>query len=81
MKKEKYIKLSEAIKKFTETNARNFDLDQIVYLLNRVPAADVRERTGACGICKDPNRSGQEYDHSKSVLENIREGNGIARKI
>ncbi len=32
----KYIKLSDAVDKFVEANARSFCTDQIVYLLNRV---------------------------------------------
>jgi len=37
----KYIKLSDAVDKFIETNARSFNTDQIVYLLNRVPSREL----------------------------------------
>ena len=37
----KYIKLSDAVDKFIETNARSFCTDQIVYMLNRVECIEM----------------------------------------
>lgn len=34
---DEYIKIEEAVEKFTTVNARSFDTDQIVYMLNRLP--------------------------------------------
>ena len=41
--KDEYIKLEEAVTKFVETNSRNFDTTQIVYLLNRLPKYEMPE--------------------------------------
>lgn len=41
METEIYLKLSEAVDKFVEANARGFTTDQIVHFLNRLPKYEV----------------------------------------
>lgn len=37
----KYIKVIDAVDKFLDTNSREFDTDQIVYLLNRIDGIEI----------------------------------------
>ena len=60
------IYLEDAVETFINGPSK-IDKDKIIYLLNRIPSVDIQEP--------------RIYDHSKSVLENIRDGNAITRKI
>ena len=51
METEIYLKLSEAVDKFVEANARGFTTDQIVHFLNRLPKYEVPEIVH-CEECK-----------------------------
>ena len=54
--KDEYIKLEEAVEKFIAVNARSFDTDQIVYLLNKLPKYEMPD----CNNCT--YKKTQEYD-------------------
>lgn len=60
------IYLEDAVETFINGPSK-LTKDEIIYLLNRIPSIDIQKP--------------KIYDHSKSVLENIRAGNGITRKI
>lgn len=60
------IYLEDAVETFINGPSK-LTKDEVIYLLNRIPGADIQEP--------------KIYDHSKSVLENIRDGNAITRKI
>lgn len=60
------IYLEDAVETFINGPSK-IDKDKIIYLLNRIPGVDIQEP--------------RIYDHSKSVLENIRDGNVITRKL
>lgn len=60
------IYLEDAVETFINGPSK-LNKDEVIYLLNRIPGADIQEP--------------KIYDHSKSVLENIRDGNAITRKL
>ena len=60
------IYLEDAVETFINGPSK-LTKDEVIYLLNRIPGADIQEP--------------KNYDHSKSVLENIRDGNVITRKL
>ena len=60
------IYLEDAVETFINGPSK-LNKDEVIYLLNRIPSADIQEP--------------KIYDHSKSVLENIRDGTAITRKI
>lgn len=60
------IYLEDAVETFINGPSK-LTKDEVIYLLNRIPGADIQEP--------------KIYDHSKSVLENIRDGNTITRKL
>ena len=60
------IYLEDAVETFINGPSK-LTKDEVIYFLNRIPGADIQEP--------------KIYDHSKSVLENIRDGNAITRKL
>ena len=57
-----FIRLSDAVEKFIETNSRSFNVDQIVYLLNRLPTFHAEDlQSEICdNYCKWPGLYGTE---------------------
>lgn len=72
--KDEYIKLEEAVEKFIAVNARSFDTDQIVYLLNKLPKYEMPKAQEYDEIVFDMNDFFSIVDDGKITV--MRRGKG-----